>query len=283
MKICLFNHPICIISLANKIFMLEQTLNKNLYDHPKYYDWAICSFRDVKKEVDFIRECINRFSRIEVKNVIELACGPAPNAEKFTASDFQYHGIDISPAMIDYCIQKYASLKDKVHLIRGNMLDFKVDNLIGKADLVLIMCGSFFPKNQKDIIKNLDSVALHLRKGGLYILDSCIVKDYGESEPVEYSLEVNNTPLFVRLKLNIIDQKEHLIEYILNVQAMEKDKILCFKSSDTFMEITFQDLDNIIRTHPQFELCGFFNDFSVDDPFDKKREFTRPLTIMRRI
>ena len=37
-------------------------MNDNLYENPKYYDWAICSYRDVKKDIDSIQKCIEKYS-----------------------------------------------------------------------------------------------------------------------------------------------------------------------------------------------------------------------------
>ena len=64
-------------------------IQKDLYANPKYYDLAFCSFRDTKHEVDVIEECIHRYSRIPVKRVLEIACGPSPNLKELVQRGYE--------------------------------------------------------------------------------------------------------------------------------------------------------------------------------------------------
>ena len=92
-------------------------IKQNLYANPKYYDLAFCSFRDTKGEVDVIEECIHRYSRIPVKRVLEIACGPSPNLNELMQRGYEYVGLDINESMINYTRKKYNSLRDKTTFI----------------------------------------------------------------------------------------------------------------------------------------------------------------------
>ncbi|MBU1626820.1 class I SAM-dependent methyltransferase [bacterium] len=258
-------------------------MDGKLYKNPTYYDMAFCSFRDVKSEVNLVEDCIERFSKIPVKKVLELACGPSPNVHEIVSRGYQYYGLDLCQSMIDYCKNKYASIKDKANFIKGNMLDFKVDSLIGEVDLAVIMYGSFFPKNSDDIYSNLNSVAAHLKVGGLYLLDTCVVSNHGKHEPIEYTHKINKTELKVKMIPNVIDQEKHILEYTLIVDVHENDRRFQLKSSDIFMEITRQEFELIVEGNPFFELCGFYNEWDLEKPLGKNGDWNRPITIFRRI
>lgn len=52
-----------------------------VYDYPEYYEIAF-SWRDIPTEVDLFEECIRRFSKIQVKSVLEIGCGNSPHMEE---------------------------------------------------------------------------------------------------------------------------------------------------------------------------------------------------------
>lgn len=88
----------------------------NLYDNPKYYEIAF-SFRDIPAEVDVFEECFKRFSRILVKSVLELGCGNSPHMEELIKRGYQYNGLDLSKAMLEYSKQKASRIGAEVNLI----------------------------------------------------------------------------------------------------------------------------------------------------------------------
>jgi len=94
----------------------SRMIKQDLYTNPKYYDLAFCSFRDTKHEVNVIEECIHRYSRIPVKRVLEIACGPSPNLKELVQRGYEYTGIDINQSMVNYIRKKYNPLKDKTTL-----------------------------------------------------------------------------------------------------------------------------------------------------------------------
>ena len=47
-----------------------------IYKHPHYYEIAF-SFINPKKQVDNFEKLIKKFSKIKVKKVLDIACGPS--------------------------------------------------------------------------------------------------------------------------------------------------------------------------------------------------------------
>jgi len=72
----------------------------DLYDYPLYYDVAF-SFRDIGKEVDFFEVCIKKFSKVEVRKVLNIGCGPSPYMLELAKRGYIFTGLDLSEAMLD--------------------------------------------------------------------------------------------------------------------------------------------------------------------------------------
>ena len=145
----------------------------NLYDNPKYYEITF-SFRDIHAEVDVFEECFKRFSQIPVKSVLEVGCGNSPHMEELIKRGYQYNGLDLSKAMLEYSRQKASHISAYVNLIHGNMVDFSLETLV---DFVYITLGSLYVKSASELITHFNCVAQVLKKGGLYLLDWCIQYD----------------------------------------------------------------------------------------------------------
>ena len=138
----------------------------NLYDNPKYYEIAF-SFRDIPAEVVVFEECFKRFSRIPVKSVLELGCGNSPHMEELTKRGYQYNGLDLSKAMLEYSKEKASRIGVEADLIQGNMVNFSFKTLV---DFVYITLGSLYTKNTSELIKHFNSVAAVLKKGDGYLV-----------------------------------------------------------------------------------------------------------------
>ena len=107
-----------------------------------------------------IEECIHRYSRIPVKRVLEIACGPSPNLKELMQRGHEYIGLDINESMVNYIRKKCNSLRGKTTFIVADMRNFSIGM---EADLVFIMGGSLFGRNNQDILANFDCVANTLK------------------------------------------------------------------------------------------------------------------------
>jgi len=148
----------------------------DLYSHPRYYDLAF-SFRDIGMEVDVFEECFRKHSKIPVRRVLELACGPSPHLEELTKRGYEYVGLDTNQAMIDYVQRKARSLGIQPTLILADMIDFSLEVPV---DFAYTMLGSLYAETTHDILSHLTSVAEALNPGGLYLLDWCVNFQWNE-------------------------------------------------------------------------------------------------------
>ncbi len=106
---------------------------KTVYDYPRYYEIAF-SFRDIAREVDVFEECIARYSRIVVGRILEIASGNSPHMKEIVRRGYEYTGLDISEAMLDYSRKKAGDLNDKVLLINADMRSLGIREHHRKTD-----------------------------------------------------------------------------------------------------------------------------------------------------
>lgn len=252
-----------------------------LYDQARLYDLALCSYRNVQSDGDVIADCVRRFSRIPVAHVLELGCGPAPNAADLAHRGYHYAGLDINPAMVAYGRQKYATLADRVRFVEGDMLAIPPDL---SADLILLLAGSFFPLTNEDIRSHLVSVARVLRKGGLYLLDTCIECPGGDEDaPRRFRHTAEGIEFDITMAWRWVDCAAQVIDATITVEAREQERTLHLESADRFRRLFPQELRLWLELVPGFEFVGWWKDWDLATPLDGQVEAGRSLVAIRRV
>src|SRR5207248_6546484 len=142
------------------------------YRYPEYFDIAF-AVPDVAGEVGFFAAAIERFSRVPVRRVFEIACGTAPYLEEWHRRGYRYCGLDLSPAMLDSARAKASRLGIAADFVAGDMRDF-VPGKIGATELAYVLLGSIYVGSNREFLDHLDRVADVLPSGGLYLLDSVV-------------------------------------------------------------------------------------------------------------
>ncbi len=119
----------------------------DVYDHPEYYEIAF-SFRDIPAEVDVFEECFGRFSRIPVRSVLELGCGNSPHMIELVSRDYQYAGLDLSEAVLEYSGHKASEARVQADFVCADMLEFSLDKTV---DFVYVLLGSLYAKTTMEL------------------------------------------------------------------------------------------------------------------------------------
>ncbi|PIP27377.1 MAG: hypothetical protein COX30_02200 [Candidatus Moranbacteria bacterium CG23_combo_of_CG06-09_8_20_14_all_39_10] len=76
-------------------------MKSQVYNQAKYYEIAF-SFVDPKKQADLFEKFIKKYSKIDVKSVLDLACGTALQLREMARRGYQAIGLDYSLKMLDY-------------------------------------------------------------------------------------------------------------------------------------------------------------------------------------
>ncbi len=252
-----------------------------LYDNPVYYEIAF-SFRDTAAEVDLFEECFKRFSRIRVRSVLELGCGNSPHMEELVRRGYEYHGLDLSRAMLDYSKQKALQLGLNANLVQANMIDFTLEKTV---DFVYVLLGSLHAQSTLELMTHFNSVARVLKKGGLYLLDWCIqYQPPGGSEGTD-SWEIEREGIRVKTTVSwkALNHVGQTFEETIVLEVADHGKQRTVTGSDIVRAIYPQEFLCLISGFEHLEFVGWWNNWDLSQPLEEANEIQRPIALVRRI
>ena len=252
-----------------------------LYDAPDVYDQACCSFRDTAVEASGVQRIAAAHLGFEPETVLDLCCGPAPNAADFAGLGCRYVGLDRNQCMLAYARDRYRDLGDRADFRQG---DVEAIGLPEPVDIATILSGSFFPGTLDAAVRILESVAGCLGPGGLFILEACI-QDPAEDprSRSEYSLEFGKRHLSVVASLSFIDCPRQLVEYRIGVDCTEGDMQRRFESVDRFRLLYPQEFLVVVAQVAELEFVGWWDGWDLSKPLDGRDRLGRPVVALRKI
>lgn len=256
------------------------------YDKPLYYNIGF-SFRNIKKEVDFFEKCIKRFSKIRVKNILEIACGHSPYLYELNRMGYSFTGLDLGKEMLDYSLKRAKEKGIKIKVIHANMNNFKTKQ---KFDFVYVMLGSIFVKSNKEFLSHLNCVASCLRRGGLYLIDGIIKFDFPSSNKEEWTIHLKNRKLYliyknkttklpipkdelwfveknnikvkVVVKSKVVDKIKQLHREKIVLTVKERGRTRKIVVQDVVKKYTFpQEFLELVQRNGKFEFLGWYPNF----------------------
>nr|WP_330400342.1 methyltransferase domain-containing protein [Tepidibacter mesophilus] len=124
---------------------------------------------DYDKWVEYIEKIIKK-EDVQVKNILELACGTGNLTIPFAKKNYDILGIDISEEMLSVAREKCIDKGIEVVFLNQDMteLDFEIYNL----DCVLCACDGFnYILENEDIQSIFDNVYGLLKQKGVFIFD----------------------------------------------------------------------------------------------------------------
>jgi SAM-dependent methyltransferase len=136
--------------------ILKQEYGKlaNLYD-------VLYSSKDYLKETNFI---IRILKKNKLRSVLDAGCGTGTHLHILEGNGFEVMGLDLNQEMLNI-----AEKKVSCRLLKANITDFKINK---KFDSIISLFAVFnHLLNNKDSKKALYNFSLHLKKGGILILD----------------------------------------------------------------------------------------------------------------
>ncbi|MCK1624662.1 class I SAM-dependent methyltransferase [Bradyrhizobium sp. 160] len=254
---------------------------EDLYEHPDVYDLACCSFRNLQEEPDGLHRLFQKFALIPVRSVLELGCGPAPNAGEFVIREYNYIGLDICSSMLEYCRRKHAALGSAAQFILADMRHF---SLPLPVQAVVIIAGSFLAGDADDALAILNSVARALVPGGLVVFDSCI--QCPRTDPMEshcYELHVGARRLSVMTGPRQFDVARQTVDYELFVAMNERGQRTQYRSIDHFQLFYPQEFRLLVERSGQYEFLDWWDGWDLTHRLGGVGPMKRPILALRRL
>ena len=254
----------------------------NLYDYPRYYELAF-SFRGLDEEVDVCEQAIEKFSRVPVRRVLELACGPAAHMAEFAKRGYQYVGIDNSAAMLDYAGRKATSQSIEAEFVEADMKSFILSDLV---DFAFVTLDSFYLSTSEDVVSHLESVAGALRSGGLYVLQWCVHFDWDvdKVEKAQWTTEVDGVKVdFLSHYDRVLNRTEQIRELRLEAEVDDNGEKVHLESVVPIRIVFPQEFLLLLERSGVFEFVGWWNKLDLTQPIPACEPVDWPLTVIRRL
>ncbi|MBD3225443.1 MAG: methyltransferase domain-containing protein [Caldithrix sp.] len=237
-------------------------MKSQIYNQPKYYEIAF-SFIDAKKQIKLFEKFIDKYSKIPVKKVLDIACGPALQLREFAKQKYIATGIDSSPQMINYLNKVAREEKIKMNAIKANMNKFK---LMSKFDFAYIMMGSIiYTKNSQLFLSHLDSVASSLNTGGLYLIEN-LAMNWSDSKFLKsQSWTMRGKGIKVKTTYKITPQNslKQIVTQDFTIEVNDKGHKQKFINQDELKIIFPEEFKLLVEKNNKFEFLGFFERYST--------------------
>jgi SAM-dependent methyltransferase len=251
----------------------------DVYGNPKYYEIAF-SYRDIPAEADLLEQVIKQYSHIPVSTVLELGCGPAPHLAELARRGYQYIGLDLSRAMLEYAQSKADAVNAPAKFTLGDMTDF---DLHEQVDFAFVLLGSLEAQDTAELVSHFDSVGRALKQGGLYFLDWCV--EFAPSKESADSWEMVSGQVTVKTSFqeNLIDPVEQLVEGSLTLEVDDEGAKKVFREASVGRRIYPQEFLLFVAARSDFEFVGWWNNWDLTQPLGEAQEVSRPIIVLRRV
>ncbi|MFX1418155.1 MAG: class I SAM-dependent methyltransferase [Promethearchaeota archaeon] len=238
----------------------NENLVHHFYDFPKYYDKAFT--RDVKGDISFFIDCFQKYSDIEIKRVLEPACGPGMFLEILPQFGFYALGYDLNPAMVEYAKQKLnkSGVKSNVaEVIEGNMKNMKFDDKFDAAFIAINSLG--YLRDEEDISAHFRIMGESINKGGLYIVElSCQCNDLNNEKKYDDTWYVKEDDLDIELTwaINWYDIKNRIRHVDFRMVVNENGNNLVISEAHELRLWIFDEFKRFTELGG-FEIVGVYN------------------------
>ena len=239
-----------------------------IYENPLYYEIAF-SFFDPKQQIDSFERIIKRFSKIKVRSVLDVACGPSLQLLEFARRGYDAVGLDLCPEMLAYLQGKAKEEGVRIETVQADMCDFRLER---KVDFTFVMMGSLVVDSDEKLLSHLNSVACSLKRGGLYFIQNKAV-NWPKNEEQTWTMEKDGitvkTTFSMRWK-NLIDQiyTERIV-----IEVKDHGHVKQLREEEELKFVFPQEFKTLIRFNGKFEFLGWWkgteSTWHLDKPLEK--------------
>lgn len=245
--------------------MLE-TIQGNLYDYPKYYDLVYGS--DWKAEFDFLEDCFEKHTDIEVSRLFEPACGTGRLLIRFANAGYEVAGNDLNPLAIDYCNERLERAGFAQSAVVGDMCDFRCKKLV---DAAFNTINSFrHLATEQQARDHLHCVAAAIRPGGLYVLGLHLTPT--ASEPLEeesWSARRGNLAVLSRMWVTERDLKGRQEHVGMSFDVYTPTQQFRIEDEIAFRTYTARQMESLLADITEFEVTAVYDfGYDIEKPID---------------
>ncbi len=238
----------------------SQAVGRHPYDHPEYYDLAFNPGSN--DECRFLTTCFEKHAKCSVRRVFEPACGTGRLLIRLAQHGFVVEGIDLNERAVEYCNNRFwqKGLDEPASI--ADMTAFRPRR---KADAVFCTINSVrHLLSETDLVNHLESVALCLKRGGLYVLGLHLIPTAGERLKDEiWKTRRGRLSIKSRVWSKHLDLKRRREQCGIAFKVRSPKRRLTMEGEITLRTYTAKQLRASLRKVPDLRLIETY-DFSYD-------------------
>jgi len=247
---------------------------ENLYEFynlSRYYDLAF--ERDADRDIEFFSRCFKSYSNINIKQLLEPACGPGLFLEHAPKHGYNILGYDLNPSMIEFSKERLKKCNIPSYIadaVIGNMINEKFDKKFDAAFICINSLG--YLRRDDDIKLHFKNMSNCLNDGGLYIIElSCKCDDIRNEKKIDDTWHVSKDGIELEVLWEInwynLEHRIRHVDFKMKVND-NGDSFFIEESHDLRLWI-YDEFKEFARS-AGFEIIGIFNqnyeEVSIHEP-----------------
>ncbi|MEM9353550.1 MAG: class I SAM-dependent methyltransferase [Planctomycetota bacterium] len=217
---------------------------------------------DWKAELDFLQDCFDKYADGQVGTVFEPACGTGRLLFRLAGLGFDVGGLDLNPAMVDYCNARLEKHGRPGRVTLGDMTDFRVQR---PYEAAFNLINSFrHLTTEKAAIDHLRCVARALHPGGLYVLGLHLTPlDIEPLQEESWPARRGNLAVLSRLWIVSADYQRRYEEVGMSYDVYTPTKQFRIEGRSRFRTYTAAQFEKTLKSAGVFEVVAT-HDFGYD-------------------
>ncbi len=250
------------------------------YDYPQYFDMV---FRDeTAMEVEFFEAAFKRYVSGKVKRVLEPGCGSGRLIAEMASRGYRCTGIDLSVPSLRYLKNRLARRGLKAKLYQA---DFTNIDIPEQFDAAFCTFNTFrHLTDEASAVSHLQSVADHLRPGGIYILGFHILPpDVLESCIERWTAKHSTTTVHVTLRVLEFMRRKRLEQIRVTVTAKRPHDTIKLRTEFPLRLYTAPQALKTIASVPDLEIASIYDfNYDIDNPVEIDADSIDTIFILRK-
>ncbi len=270
-------------------FPTPRSLHMDWYDYPQYFDML---FRDeTALEVSFFEQALARYvaphgggpNSARFTRLLEPGCGSGRLVVAMAARGYDVTGIDLSGPALRYLRNKLRRRGLRATLHQLDFTDFQLDH---PFDAAFCTFNTFrHLTTESAAVRHLQSVARHLRPGGIYILGFHILPlDAEETCTERWVARHSGTKVHATLRVVDFDRRKR-IERLRVVLTVTRAASRSTGRNEFPLRIyTLAQALKTIRSVKELEIVSVFDfDYDLDRPRRLDDDLTDAVFVLRKL
>jgi len=256
------------------------------YDYPQYFDMV---FRDeTTMEVEFFEEAFKRFATGKVRKVLEPGCGSGRLITEMASRGYKCTGIDLSVPSLRYLEKRLARRGLKADLHKTDFTNINLNQRNGNPeqfDAAFCTFNTFrHLTTEEAAVSHLNTVAKHLRPGGLYILGFHIIPlDVAESCIERWTATHSQTTVHVTLRVTEFMRRKRMEQIRVTVTAKRPNDTIKLRTEFPLRLYTAKQALKTLDSAPDFEIASVHDfNYEIDEPVEVNEDSVDTIFILRK-